>query len=260
MNTTLLAALALGGAALSVKKPTQNHNLMRLPSFRGIAEVRASLPGRMRLYLPAVSANREAAAEMKRQLEATGVVHEVALNFRLSTALIRYDETKVEAAVVQGAVLKLMGLTDALQKEPVSRIQSGLNTLMAAINHGLLEATNGLLDVRTLAGCALTFAGVTSLAVSGAAVPGAMTLLWWAASIWRRTDSGTNCNGADSPLPEARCDQRPAGAPALELQGISDAAEGSAAVSALCAGCDDDAAGGAGRAGKSADWHGAGDV
>ena len=39
MNTTLLAALALGGAALSVKKPTQNHNLMRLPSFRGIAEV-----------------------------------------------------------------------------------------------------------------------------------------------------------------------------------------------------------------------------
>ncbi len=81
MNTTLLTALALGGAALSVKKPTQNHNLMRLPSFRGIAEVRASLPGRMRLYLPAVSANREAAEEMKRQLEATGVVHEVALNF-----------------------------------------------------------------------------------------------------------------------------------------------------------------------------------
>ena len=192
MNTTLLAALALGGAALSVKKPTQNHNLMRLPSFRGIAEVRASLPGRMRLYLPAVSANREAAEEMKRQLEATGVVHEVALNFRLSTALIRYDETKVVAAVVQGAVLKLMGLTDALQKEPVSRIQSGLNTLMAAINHGLLEATNGLLDVRTLAGCALTFAGVKSLAVSGAAVPGAMTLLWWAASSWRRIDRGTN--------------------------------------------------------------------
>ena len=175
-----------------VKKPTQNHNLMRLPFFRGIAEVRASLPGRMRLYLPTVSANREAAEEMKRQLEATGVVHEVALNFRLSTALIRYDETKVEAAVVQGAVLKLMGLTDGLQKEPVSRIQSGLNTLMAAINHGLLEATNGLLDVRTLAGCALTFAGVKSLAVSGAAVPGAMTLLWWAASIWRRNDSGTN--------------------------------------------------------------------
>ena len=69
MNTTLLAALALGGAALSVKKPTQNHNLMRLPSFRGIAEVRASLPGRMRLYLPAVSADRAAAAEMERQLE-----------------------------------------------------------------------------------------------------------------------------------------------------------------------------------------------
>ena len=101
MNTTLLAALALGGAALSVKKPTQNHTRLRLPALRGIAEARASRPGRRRLYLPAVSANHEAAEEMKRQLEATGVVHEVALNFRLSTALIRYDETKVEAAVVQ---------------------------------------------------------------------------------------------------------------------------------------------------------------
>ena len=39
---------------------------------------------------------------------------------------------------------------------------------------------------------ALTFAGVKSLAVSGAAVPGAMTLLWWAASIWRRNGSGTD--------------------------------------------------------------------
>ena len=192
MNTTLLTAIALGGVALSAKKPAQNHNLMRLPSFRGVAEVRASLPGRMRLYLPAITASYETAAEMKRQLEATGVVHEVALNPRLSTVLIRYDETKVEAAVVQGAVLKLMGLSDVLQNEPVSRIQSGLNSLMAAVNHGLLEATNGLLDVRTLAGCALTFAGVRSLAVNGAAVPGAMTLLWWAASIWRRNDSGTN--------------------------------------------------------------------
>ena len=72
MNTTLLTALALGGAALSVKKPTQNHNLMRLPSFRGIAEVRASLPGRMalsacRIRQPRSRRGNEAAAGSNRR-------------------------------------------------------------------------------------------------------------------------------------------------------------------------------------------------
>ena len=40
-------ALAAGAAAALPKK--QEHNLMKLPSFRGVAEVRSSLPGRMRL-------------------------------------------------------------------------------------------------------------------------------------------------------------------------------------------------------------------
>ena len=45
-------ALAAGAAAALPKK--QEHNLMKLPSFRGVAEVRSSLPGRMRLYVPAI--------------------------------------------------------------------------------------------------------------------------------------------------------------------------------------------------------------
>lgn len=56
-DTTLLAALALGGAALSVKKPTQNHNLMRLPVLPGHCGSPRKSAGTDAALLPAVSAN-----------------------------------------------------------------------------------------------------------------------------------------------------------------------------------------------------------
>lgn len=61
MNGFLWAALAAGAAAALPKKQTRNR--MKLPSFRGLAEVRASLPGRMRLYMPAVSDARAGGAD-----------------------------------------------------------------------------------------------------------------------------------------------------------------------------------------------------
>ena len=192
MKRSWLLALALGGAAVSLSKTQQEHNLLRLPSFRGLAEVRASLPGRMRLYMPAIAQHWQQAEQMRTQLESTGAVREVALNPHTSTVLIRYDERQVEGAVVLGAAMKLMGLDAAAQQEPVSRMESGLKTLLASVNHGVLEATNGLLDARMLAGGVLTIAAVRSMKLYGAAVPGAMTLLWWAASIFRR-----GINGAD---------------------------------------------------------------
>ena len=192
MKRSWLLALALGGAAVSLSTPQQEHNLLRLPSFRGLAEVRASLPGRMRRYMPAVAQHWQQAEQMRTQLESTGAVSEVVLNPHTSTVLIRYDERQVEGAVVLGAAMKLMGLDAAAQQEPVSRMESGLKTLFASVNHGVLEATNGLLDARMLAGAVLTVAAVRSMKLYGSAVPGAMTLLWWAASIFRR-----GINGAD---------------------------------------------------------------
>lgn len=190
MKKSWLLALALGGTAASVIGQDRGRNLMRLPSFHNVAEVRASLPGRMRLYMPSIAQNPPLAAQMKQKLEATGAVREVALNLRTSTALIHYDETQVEAAVVQGAAMKLMELDEALQKSSVSRMEAGIRTLAEAVNHGVMEATNGLMDARMLAGCALTAAGIRSFLTRGAAGPGAMTLLWWASGLFGRGGHG----------------------------------------------------------------------
>ena len=100
MNYGLTAAAVLGVLALSAPKEPQ-HNLMKLPSFKGILEVRASIPGRMRLYVPSLSGSMDQAEQAREQLLGTGVVHRVELEPRTGSMLVCYDERKVEAAVIE---------------------------------------------------------------------------------------------------------------------------------------------------------------
>ena len=155
MNYGLTAAAVLGVLALSAPKEPQ-HNLMKLPSFKGILEVRASIPGRMRLYVPSLS----------------------------GSMLVCYDERKVEAAVIEGAVIKLLGLDAVINGKQKSRMESGLHTILDAVDRGVMGATNGLMDGKMLAGTALSVLAIREWRLAGLAVPGAMTLLWWAARLF----------------------------------------------------------------------------
>ena len=181
MNGMWWAALAAGAAMALPKRP--EHNLMRLPSFRGVAEVRSSLPGRMRLYMPAVTQAPEQAAQMARQLESTGVIRRVTAEGRTGSVLILYDESKVQAPVVLGAAMKLMGLDDKVQAAPAGKVREGVQLLARAVNQGIWDATGGLLDAKTLAAGMMTVAALRSKTRKGWAAPGAMTLLWWAARL-----------------------------------------------------------------------------
>ena len=51
MKSIWWAAFAAGSAAYGLVKQRKNI----LPSFRGVAEVRSYLPGRLRLYIPAIA-------------------------------------------------------------------------------------------------------------------------------------------------------------------------------------------------------------
>ena len=133
MNYGLTAAAVLGVLALSAPKEPQ-HNLMKLPSFKGILEVRASIPGRMRLFVPSLAGSMEQALQVREQLLGTGVVHRVELEPRTGSMLVCYDERKVEAAVIEGAVIKLLGLDAVINGKQKSRMESGLHTILDAVD------------------------------------------------------------------------------------------------------------------------------
>ena len=100
------------------------------------------------------------------------------------SVLILYDESQVQAPVVLGAAMKLMGLDDQVNAPASGKVQQGVQLLLRAVNQGVLDATSGLLDTKTLAAGALTIAALRSKAQKGWAAPGAMTLLWWAARLF----------------------------------------------------------------------------
>ncbi len=178
--------IAAAAVSLLTIPRIQPRNQLKLPSFHGIAEVRASIPGRIRLYMPAIKSCPEAAAQMKKKMEETGAVREVRISPSVATALFLYDEKQVEAAVVEGAAIRLMGLDRMIQDQPVSKMEASLRTLWNSVNHGVLETTRGWMDARMLAGTVLSAAALRSFMLHGAALPGAVTLLWWASSIFRR--------------------------------------------------------------------------
>ena len=186
MTGTAYAVLAAGTLLLTANSGRKG-NLLHLPSFRGACEVRSSLPGRLRLYVPAVSVQPQLAEETARQLLATGAVVQVERNERIGTLLLVYDETQVQAAVLEGAVIRLMGLTELVRRRPVSRLEEGLQTLYAAVNQGVLDMTDSLVDIPTIAGGALTVTALRRmLAGGGLGLPGTATLIWWATSLFGR--------------------------------------------------------------------------
>lgn len=176
--------LAAAAALLTASKGNER-NKLRLPSFHGVIEVRASIPGRIRFFIPAVADREQAAGKMKQQLESTGAVRQVQLNARTCTALVFYDPAQVEPGVVEGAVIRLMALDEDIKKRPVSRMETGMRTLWESVNHGVMESTSGLMDARMLAGTALAATALRSLAVNGVSLPGTATLLWWASNVFR---------------------------------------------------------------------------
>ena len=183
-----IGLIAAGMLTLATPK-ARGGNYEKLPSFRGVCEVRASLPGRMRLYAPVLAQDAEAAFTAQEKLLSTGVVREVTINSRIATALIVYDARQAEGAVIEGAFIRLLGLDKIIAKKRVSRAETGVRTLLDGIDHALMERTNGLIDGRMLTSGALAAAGLWKLYRVGCGVPGAVTLLWWASRAFRGTDN-----------------------------------------------------------------------
>ena len=183
MNYGYLAAVA-AGLLLSARAERANHG--GLPSFPGVVEVGSSLPGRLRLYVPALRERAEAAADMKKRMEDTGAVRRVELNPVTGSVLILYDESQVEPAVVEGAAIRLLGLEEEIEKQPVSRMEKGIRSLTESVNHALMETTGGWMDLRMLAGTAMTVTAARSILSGAAGMPGAITLLWWASGLFGR--------------------------------------------------------------------------
>ena len=65
-------------------------------------------------------------------------------------------------------------------------MEVGLHTILEAVDRVVLGSTNGLMDGKMLAVTALSVLAIREWRLAVLAVPGVMTLLWWAARLFGR--------------------------------------------------------------------------
>lgn len=160
-------------------------NNLKLPSFKNALEVKSSIPGRVRFYAPILVGNIEVANSFVDQISKIDVIKTCRVNALTGTILMEYDHQLLDPQTLEGAVIKLLGVDKSIDEGRVSEVKKASEKLFAAVNNGLYDFTNGLLDVKSLAGLALIGAGLLDLRRNGGGrLPDYATLGWWGTSLF----------------------------------------------------------------------------
>ena len=109
-------------ALIGKKKKQQGAEGAHIHGFRGIAEVRHRLPGRMRLYAPILKTTSEAGRHLMQELSKARGVSSIQVSDISGTTLIQYDPEKVDESLIFTAVIHLLGLEKEIEERPESSV------------------------------------------------------------------------------------------------------------------------------------------
>ena len=161
-----------------------NGNLLGLPSFKNAIEVKSSIPGRIRFYVPAIKNNVEIAKGLVEQLRQIPVINYSKVNVLTSTILVEYDHEKLDANTLEGAIIKLLGIDKQILEKRVSHIRAEGSKVIDTANNAVYDFTNGIFDLKTLIATILVIYGIRDYRMTGTkCVPGAATLFWWGSQV-----------------------------------------------------------------------------
>jgi hypothetical protein len=169
-----LITAAVMGTFLGRKRPAGGGEL---PSFAGVLETEHALPGRLRLRAPLLAGQPRAAAQLEASLGRLEGIRSVEANALTGSLLIRFAPERVQAGMVIGAVVRLLGLERAVAHPPPAMIGQGIRSAGDALNQAIHRRSGGLLDLQTSMVLLLVTAGIRQLAAGNQF---GWPLLWWA--------------------------------------------------------------------------------
>lgn len=154
-----------------------------LPSFKNIIEVKHFLPGRIRMYTPKLVNNQKDKKHLINQLLGIDGIDKIEINTITGSLLILYDINKVECSILYSAIIRLLDLEQYIDRNEKPLILREIHEISKALNRGMYEKTNGIIDIKTLISLSLVFIALKEYySNSNINKPGVYTLLWWAYS------------------------------------------------------------------------------
>ncbi len=177
--------LSLAGKIVSDllnKNDFTKKNKANIPSFKGVLEVKHSIKGRIRFYIPILKENEEAKSILITQLSRVSAIKSIEVNLITGSLLICYEEKTVDTAVLIGVIAKLLGLEEAIAKKPEALVTREMKSMKEAINMAVYEKTNGLMDSKSLFILLTILGGFIIVKSNPIAFPNGYTLLRWGAN------------------------------------------------------------------------------
>ncbi|SDG46251.1 HMA2 domain-containing protein [Desulfosporosinus hippei] len=151
------------------------------PGFRGTIEIKHSIPGRIRFFVPAFVNSSTGKEFLEDKMCTIEGIKKVEANTLTGSILVIYETEKIDELLIVGIVIKLLGLEDKIQSPEISIIRQEIKKWNEALSYSLSEKTKGLLDMKTALSLMFLFYGVKGLAFSTeAAKSNPYSLLYWA--------------------------------------------------------------------------------
>lgn len=164
---------------LMSKNDFTKKNKSNLPSFKGVLEIKHSINGRIRFYIPMLNNNEEAKELLIGQLSRVPAIKVVEVNTITNSLLVVYDEKAVDPAVLIGVIAKLLSLEESLTKKPEALVTRELKNMKEAVNMAVYEKTSGLLDIKSIITILLVVSGFVIVRRNPLSFPNGYTLLRW---------------------------------------------------------------------------------
>jgi len=185
----IITGLVIAGLASKMKK---DKSLEGLPRFRtGPIQVAHAIRGRIRFVVPSLCGTDGDALSWIDEAQSLGGVKGVEVSTVTGSVVVTYDAASVDPPLLFGALARLLGLEDELERTPPPVLVRELRELGQSLNFAVYDKTGGMVDLWTLALIALAVVGAKKTMDSGwAALPAGFTLLWWALNSVSRRHEG----------------------------------------------------------------------
>lgn len=148
--------------------------------FIGVIEIAHSTSGRVRFLIPTLKNEPEKCRQLNKQLEKASAFKTVSSNPVTGSLVIGFDPEKIEIQTITGAIIKILGLEEAIERTPKSFMSKELKNIFSSLNTGVYEYSNGIMDLNSLLTTSFLTLGLYSVFRNRSVVPSGLSLLYWA--------------------------------------------------------------------------------
>ena len=158
-----------------------------LPRIPGKFEVLHTMPGRIRFRIPMLAGQDSKVIDaVKKELSRLPEINRVDINPVSGSLISEYNVEKINASIICGILLKLLGLEDAMNAQPKSLAQKEINLIGTSLNRQVYNSSAGIIDLTSALAFTIFALGLYKIIVQqDRNTPSGFSLLWWAYVIFQ---------------------------------------------------------------------------